>query len=49
MLDESIVGELAGLGKAVHAFADFDKNVSVVDGMLELVFFMITGIHMNSY
>jgi hypothetical protein len=31
MLDESIVGELASLGNAVHAFTDFDKNMSVVD------------------
>jgi hypothetical protein len=36
ILDESIVSELASLG-AVHAFADFDDNVSVVYEGLELV------------
>jgi hypothetical protein len=37
MLYESIVGELAGLGKTVHAFVDFDDNVSAVDEVLMLV------------
>lgn len=37
MLDESVVGELAGSGKPVHAFADFEENLSVVDDTLELV------------
>jgi hypothetical protein len=37
MLDESIVGELTSFANTVHAFADFDENVSVVDEGLELV------------
>jgi hypothetical protein len=37
MLDESIVGKLARLGKTVHAFVAFDDNMSVVDEGLELV------------
>jgi hypothetical protein len=37
MLDESIVGELASLGKTVQAFTDFDENMSVVNKRLELV------------
>jgi hypothetical protein len=31
MLDESIVGELTSPGKIVHAFADSDESMSVVD------------------
>jgi hypothetical protein len=43
MLDESIVDELASLGKTVYALADFDENMSVVDEGLELVLFHATG------
>jgi hypothetical protein len=37
MLDEYIVGELSGLGKTIHAFADFNENEFVMDEVLELV------------
>jgi hypothetical protein len=37
MLDELIVGELSSLRKAVHALADFDENMSVVDERSEIV------------
>jgi hypothetical protein len=43
MLDESIVGELASLGKTVHSFADFNEDVSIVDEGLELVLFHDAG------
>jgi hypothetical protein len=55
MLHESIVGELAGFGKTVHAFADFDVNVSVVDEVLVLVLLHeagrndFDGVHTYSY
>ncbi len=34
---EPVVGELSGLGKAVHAFADFGVNVPIVDLAFEFV------------
>jgi hypothetical protein len=44
ILDESVVGELASLGKTVDAVADFDENVSVVDEGLELILLHDAGI-----
>jgi hypothetical protein len=30
VLDETLVGDEAGLANSVHAFVDFDENVAVV-------------------
>ena len=37
VLDEAVVGDAAGLGKAVHAFPNFDVDVSIVDKGGEVV------------
>lgn len=31
VLDQTLVGDSVGLGKAVHAFVAFDEDVAVVD------------------
>jgi hypothetical protein len=37
VLDKTIVGNYSSLGKAVHAFTDFNKDPAIVDKRLELV------------
>ncbi len=34
---EAVIGNLAGLGKAIHAFANFQVDVSIVDHVVEVV------------
>ena len=55
ILDKAIVSELADLGKTVHAFADFNEDVVIVDEVCELVLLNdtvgsdLTGIRMYWY
>jgi hypothetical protein len=37
------IGDDAGLAKAVHAFADFDEDMTVVDEIVELILLHYAG------
>jgi hypothetical protein len=37
MIREPFIGDDDGFGKAVHTFADFDEDITVVDEIMEFV------------